>query len=201
MDRRARKTTAAIREEVLKQMLGKKYSEMTVSEICEAADLSRRTFYLHYRDIDDVFAEIFEIVNQPLFAGIEELEKNYVHGQNEDYELGEIFRLINRTIEDNTAYLTRLATEPSYFHVQMRHISLMKKLINDHLKHEGDSGIRTIYLDYYISGILELYMQWYRREHNMSLDDIRNFALAIIKADRKYFLSKYENRNTGHREF
>ena len=62
MDRRARKTTAAIREEVLKQMLGKKYSEMTVSEICEAADLSRRTFYLHYRDIDDVFAEIFEIV-------------------------------------------------------------------------------------------------------------------------------------------
>ncbi len=117
-----------------------------------------------------------------------------MHGQDEDYELGEIFRLINRTIEDNTACLTRLATEPSYFHVQMRHVALMKKLINDHLKHDGDSGIRTIYLDYYISGILELYMQWYRRGHHMSLDEIRDFALAIIKADRKYFLAGYEKQ-------
>lgn len=143
-----------------------------------------------------MFAEIFEIVNQPLYAGIEELEKNYVHGQDEDYELGEIFRLINRTIEDNTACLTRLATEPSYFHVQMRHVALMKKLINDHLKHDGDSGIRTIYLDYYISGILELYMQWYRRGHHMFWMRSGILRLRSSKRTGSIFLPAMRSRHT-----
>ena len=189
MDRRTRKTTDAIRTAVLQQMLSYKYNELTVSRICEAADISRRTFYLHYQDIDDVFSDIFDIINEPLYKGIEELEQNYIHGQNEDYELSVIFRLINQTIENNTAYLTRLACEPSYFHVQMRHITLMKNLINKHLKQSEDAkGIYTAYLDYYTSGILELYFQWYRHDYSLSLDDIRDFALNIIRADRQYFL-------------
>ncbi len=190
IDRRTRKTKEAIKSELMKQMLVLKYNELTVAGISEAADISRRTFYLHYQDIDDVFREIFEEINAPLYLGMENLEKK--EGLDEDYILGEIFRLINETIERNTAYLTRLATEQSYFNVQMRHIDLMKRLISTHLKNLDDkSSIHSIYIDYYITGILELYFQWYRHEHDLTLDDIRTFALGIIKADRKYCLIDY----------
>ena len=198
MDRRIRKTTDAIKKTLLKQMLVLKYNELAVSGICEEADISRRTFYLHYQDIDDVFRQIFDEINAPLYRGMEELERLYGYGENEEYELGEIFRLINETIENNTAYLTRLATEPSYGAVQTRHIVLMKKLITTHLKYtETEKDMHSVYLDYYISGILELYFQWYRHDHDLSLNDIRNFALDMLRAERTYL----RNRNTDdHKE-
>lgn len=194
-DRRIRKTKGAIKKTLLKQMLALKYNELSVLAVCEEADISRRTFYLHYQDIDHVFRDIFDEINAPLYQGIEELEKEYRHGENEDYELGEIFRLINETIKNHTAYLTRIAAEPSYAGIQMRHIILLKNLIRKHFRNTDESGIRAVYLDYYISGILELYFQWYRHEHDLSLDDIRQFALDILRADRTYFISRYEKKN------
>ena len=70
MDRRIRKTKDAIKKTLLKQMLVLKYNELSVSGICEEADISRRTFYLHYQDIDDVFRQIFEEINAPLYRGM-----------------------------------------------------------------------------------------------------------------------------------
>jgi phosphotransacetylase len=70
---------------------------------------------------------------------------------------------------------------------------LMKGLINTHL--EGirlDAKIRSVYLDYYLSGILELYFQWYRHEHDLSLDEIKEFALGIMETDQTYFLDSYQ---------
>ncbi len=77
-----------------------------------------------------------------------------------------------------------------YSGVQARHITLMKKLIRSHLG--TGSEIRRIYLDYYVTGILELYFQWYRNETNLSLEDIREFALGIYEADQNGFLMNFE---------
>ena len=74
--------------------------------------------------------------------------------------------------------------------MQARHITLMKKLIRSHLG--TGSEIRRIYLDYYVTGILELYFQWYRNETNLSLEDIREFALGIYEADQNGFLMNFE---------
>jgi len=39
----------------------------------------------------------------------------------------------------------------------------------------------------YVSGILELYFQWYRGTSGMALDEIRDFAYNIIKTDIEGF--------------
>ena len=56
---------------------------------------------------------------------------------------------------------------------------------------EIGSEIRRVYLDYYVAGILELYFQWYRHDHSLTLDDIRDYALGIINTDMEYFLPAF----------
>ena len=69
----------------------------------------------------------------------------------------------------------------------------MKSMISSYLDQiHMSSDTRRIYLDYYVSGILELYFQWYSHETDLTLDEIREFALAVMKSDMKYFLPGYQ---------
>ena len=194
-DRRTRKTVKAIRDEVLRQMLYKKYSELTVTSICDELDISRRTFYLHYTDISDVFTDIFREVNEPLYRGFEELKETYGK-QSTDMKkdpamIKEIFRLVNETVSANTAYLTRLSIEPSYNAILAMHVELLKEMINTYMDNTDiETGIRKKYLDYYISGVLALYMQWYRGVNDLTLDEIRDFACELIETDIRYLIRK-----------
>lgn len=119
--------------------------------------------------------------------------KEYQDKDPDPQMISEIFQLINDTIERYTPYLTRIAAEPSYSAVQLRHIRLMKRMISSYLDQiHMSSDTRRIYLDYYVSGILELYFQWYSHETDLTLDEIRKFALAVMKSNMKYFLPGYQ---------
>ena len=190
-DRRVRKTTKAIKQEVIRQMQKKKYDDLTVTDICAALDISRRTFYLHYMGIQDVFNDIFMEVNDPLYRSMVEVKERYGK-QTEDMKkdpamVREIFQMVNETISANVEYLRRLATEPSYRTILSMHEELLKELIRTYMDNTDiESGVRKIYLDYYISGVIELYTQWYRNVINLSLDEIRDFACELLEADIRY---------------
>ncbi|MGD9628574.1 MAG: TetR/AcrR family transcriptional regulator [Pyrinomonadaceae bacterium] len=53
-DRRASRTKTAIRKHLVSLILEKHYDLITVQDIIERADVGRSTFYLHFRDKEDV---------------------------------------------------------------------------------------------------------------------------------------------------
>ncbi len=57
-DRRVRKPRQLIRQALFKLMLQKELREITVQEIADLADINRGTFYLHYKDIYDLYDQI-----------------------------------------------------------------------------------------------------------------------------------------------
>lgn len=57
-DRRNRKTKNAIIEAFLNIVEKKDISKITILELCDKADISRGTFYLHYQDIYELYSEI-----------------------------------------------------------------------------------------------------------------------------------------------
>ncbi len=57
-DRRTEKTKRAIVKTFLELLEQKPHSRITVAEISRGADLGRGTFYLHYRDVYDLFAQL-----------------------------------------------------------------------------------------------------------------------------------------------
>lgn len=74
-DRRVRKTRRQLREQLARLMETKSVREITVKELCEACDINRSTFYLHYKDVYDLLHSVedeiwqgFRSVLWPVFA-------------------------------------------------------------------------------------------------------------------------------------
>ncbi len=188
-DRRNIKTIRSIKEELFRELYIKKYSELTVSGICDSLNISRRTFYLHFPDIEGLFRDIIDDINLSLNKGFKELiDKDIDYLAKSD----EVFRLVNETILHNIDYFTRIATDPSYEIILLKHTDILKEMIRQVMMHSQiRPDILPIYLEYYISGILSIYMKWFHHDTDFSMEDIRSFALGMLESNMKYFLPEY----------
>lgn len=72
MDRRPTKTKIALREAFLSLLKNKNINQITVAEISRKANLGRGTFYLHYKDVFDLY---YQIENE-LYNELEKLFDN-----------------------------------------------------------------------------------------------------------------------------
>ena len=71
LDRRTRRTRRSLREALFALILEKGYDAVTIEHITERADLGRTTFYLHYRDKEDLLLEAIDTIAAELIARIE----------------------------------------------------------------------------------------------------------------------------------
>ncbi|MDR9855688.1 TetR/AcrR family transcriptional regulator [Paenibacillus sp. VCA1] len=60
VDRRIRKSQEAIKMAVIELMIEKNFDQITVQDISDRADVSRRTIYLHYMDKFDLLDKLIE---------------------------------------------------------------------------------------------------------------------------------------------
>jgi len=75
LDRRVRRTRRRLRDAIIELIIEYGYDNITIQQITDRADLSRATFYLHYRDkdellaysLEEMFNELVEKLDTPLF--------------------------------------------------------------------------------------------------------------------------------------
>jgi len=70
-DRRVRRTRKQLSEALMALILEKGYDAVTIEEITARADLGRTTFYLHYKDKDDLLIKSLEAVFDDLVQQID----------------------------------------------------------------------------------------------------------------------------------
>lgn len=68
-DRRARRSRKLLKESLLELMKGKAFSDISVRDVTDAADMNRATFYLHYTGT----AELLRSVEEDLLAELQAL--------------------------------------------------------------------------------------------------------------------------------
>lgn len=93
IDRRVRKTKALLLNGLIELMKEKDIKDISVKELSDLADINRGTFYLHYRDVFDMLAQ----VEQELFCKFNAiLDRNFTdHGGPSPYAaLKDIFLLL-----------------------------------------------------------------------------------------------------------
>ena len=59
-DRRVRKTKKALRQGLVSLLEKKKLKDITVRELTDTVDLHRGTFYVHYRDIYELYEKMWQ---------------------------------------------------------------------------------------------------------------------------------------------
>lgn len=72
-DRRVNRTRRALQDALLELIMEKGYSDVTVEDITGRANLGRTTFYLHYRDKEDLLLENFSDLMDGLFRDIADI--------------------------------------------------------------------------------------------------------------------------------
>ncbi len=71
LDPRTQRTKEALREALGKIMAHKPLAEITVSELAKAAGVNRSTFYLHYLNVSELYAEIEDELLEEFRRGVE----------------------------------------------------------------------------------------------------------------------------------
>lgn len=91
MDRRVKRTKRALRDALLGLMQEKGYELITVEEITDRANLGRTTFYLHYRDKEDLLLERFSEVLEHLVEQLAEMPLNtWLIASSDDFHPSQI---------------------------------------------------------------------------------------------------------------
>ncbi len=152
VDRRIVKSQNLIHSAFLKMLLENEFDEITVKEIAEKADISRKTFYLHYVDKYDL---LDTIVNKQL----EELEKICEQKKDKGFIEGTIIWF--NYFAEHKAFFSALFKSESTVSFRKQLLNFManqlsKKLTN--LKHEQDAEILLRFLSMAVLGIVESFV-------------------------------------------
>jgi AcrR family transcriptional regulator len=80
-DRRVQRTRKLLRDSLVALSLEKGYDAVTIQDITDHANLGRATFYLHYRDKDDLLLSTLQALVDDLLSKIEpDLERVFAEG-------------------------------------------------------------------------------------------------------------------------
>ena len=60
-DRRIQRTRKLLRESMLQLILERGYDDISIQDVTDKANLGRATFYLHYREKDDLLADVMKL--------------------------------------------------------------------------------------------------------------------------------------------
>lgn len=104
VDRRVIKTRRQLKKGIAALMKEKSVNQITVKELVEEVDINRSTFYLHFKDIQDLLREIEENMEAQIKRAIE--EHPIVSGnENAFYFIEDMFRVLDEEREISKALI------------------------------------------------------------------------------------------------
>ena len=177
MDRRIQKTQKAIRNAFL-TLLGKKsLSKITVAEISELAELGRGTFYLHYKDIYD----LYEQIENDLYHEIELLLDKSCAANDKAALMDLINAITEYIVKNRPTFLLLIGATSSGRNLYKLKKIFQKKLVqeNPKLKNSGYDLIECVFITSGIIGVLE---EWLFNKQKFSEKQIAESLFKILQA-------------------
>lgn len=177
MDRRILKTKDAIKTAYVESLKENNTSKITITKIAQKANIDRKTFYLHYDSTDDIVCEIIEdnLSNLTLM-----LNKNglNIHPLNATL----ILQHMNGCIMKDIEFFQCIANRPDFelFAKKMKEILVHKSIQT--LSESTNLSLTeiTVYSKFFISGIIDIYLDWFRSEKGITLDELGTLASNVI---------------------
>lgn len=158
LDRRVRKTRRQLRRALTVLLLEKSFSEITVREVSELADVNRGTFYTHYRDTTDLLRQLEA-------AFLEKLCGISVTVTRQDWESAvyEYLEEVLTLCRDNADIYTALVRHNSDPEFQERFVSLLRsQFLHSFLEHvcRTEERVKEMYCAYIVQGMLAIVALW-----------------------------------------
>lgn len=159
-DRRKRKTTAII-EKIFIELLGKKsMDKISVTEICEKADINRGTFYLHYTDINN----LSESIQDKILNNAKNILNCNVENQNNNSNF--IVPLLDN-LKENKSFLLALSINSNIDNFVKKISKIIREMIiklNDNFNLKVDEKSLSYITSYFVGATFGIISNWIKNE-------------------------------------
>lgn len=178
-DRRVLRTRQLLRDTLMALILEKGYDAVTVQDITDRANLGRATFYLHYRDKEDLLSHSLEAIYTALTERIEPLSRDLLVTRRQ-LPTREVFQ---HAAENRDLYLVIVRGQGTNA-VLMRMRAFIAEYIQAQLAGWTPAAGSRVPLDvigHFIAGSLVAMVTWWL-EHDMpySADEMADLFSALV---------------------
>lgn len=174
-DRRQIKTKKAIIAAFITLLQQKNISKITITELSKLADIDRKTFYLHYNSIEELYNDLGSM----LVSLIKEIIYEYSKDQKTPYQL---FASINDIISEKLDLFKSIARNNDFsdFMLNIKDI-LSNELIKLYGKENTSASERfKLTAEFVASGTVAMYLRWLRGDAEISMDELALLAAEMI---------------------
>lgn len=174
-DRRKIKTRKAIHQAFIQLLKEKSLNQITVAELSEKADLGRGTFYLHYRDIYDLYEQVEGELYEELIELFDQF-KPYTTAES----LLFLTEAITKYIDQKKELFSLLIQSNANGNV----LHKIKEIFNEKvLKDECYQQISTyekLEALFIVSGVIGVLEEWIVTDSDMSLEQVSRILYRLL---------------------
>lgn len=197
MDRRVARTKKNIYYAFFQLVQTKAIDEITVSELARTADIDRKTFYLHYQTVQDVFVEFKQMIYDRLLEILAEAERRGMEHQAEldagkaleraeniaPFDFVYFYDSLNVIMMDNMAFFEKLSKDTTFMFLKNDFKNVLKQALMDYYKDwEGWSSDyqASLYAEFIAAGAISLWTDWLHHKQ-VPLDVFRDAAIEVLR--------------------
>lgn len=174
-DRRQIKTKKAIIGAFFTLLQEKNISKITITELAKLANIDRKTFYLHYGSI----TELYNDLGNMLVTLIKKEIIDYSANNKSPYSL---FANINDIISEKIDLFKDIARNNDFsdFILRIKDI-LSEELINLYGQKNTPASERfKLTTEFIASGTISMYLKWLKGDTNITMDELALLAAEMI---------------------
>ena len=176
--------TAILMDEALLALLKKKNFEfITVKEICRKAGVNRSTFYLHYENIGELFAEATELINRRFHEGYKKEQLEILLTTKSDAYLitPEYLLPYLNFVKENKEIFKLVHEKPQLFNNRRAFERMYSEIFTHILDKFGVEEEKKPYVfTFFTQGVLAIVMKWVEDDCREEVDFIMNLIRDMV---------------------
>ena len=177
LDRRVVRTKKALRESLTKLLMEKPLNSITVREISDLANVNRGTFYIHYKDIKDMF----ETVKRDFFNEFNRIFDEKPEGVIQENPRIIIHEILEFIKENSDICLAFFGTYGDNEFIEAFKSNVKERCVNQWMKYfifDANYDFEYVF-EYSLSGFVGLVYHWINTGCKEDVKDVTNIAFTI----------------------
>ena len=173
-NRKIRYTKMVIRDSLMELMKSKSILNIYVKDICELADISRSSFYDHYKDQYDLLRQI----EDETLAYLDNLLGNYDDKRSKLDLVKMVEEVLTYIVNNN--YIQVLLSEHGNIDFQkklFRHFTLQKQIIKFFSEKIQDGETKDYYYVFVLNGTIGMIQHWIKNNMNTPVPKLAKMIL------------------------
>lgn len=176
-DRRVIKTKHAIFKAFVELLNEKDVNQITITDIAKKANINRKTFYNYYSDAYEVMEEIENLTVEAFINNMGTVEFTNMA----DF-LTEIFIKFTETVNNDLQFFNLLFKTNNLSFLIVKIVEALKKYVQKRIEESNELDMRRfeVVSNFYLSGVLSVYMNWFMNNYDQSIEEISALLTELV---------------------